>query len=228
MSEWYAEKLKNPRWQAKRLEVFWRDDWRCQNCGFPGPQGKGLEAHHNYYRRGAEPWDYDLGALITLCRICHEMETRHRKQLEEDLLGLFRKQPWWRTEFEEPLLEDIREAGLLGTDVGRLGLAFGRIMQNSMASTAERLNMKREVEYSRYRDDLRTQESAHRAALDMERARDYQQTMELEYRERRGGKPILGPSERPRELTVEQKERITESERQKQALLAQMKPEGAA
>lgn len=26
----YAEKLKDPRWQKRRLEIFERDDWTCQ------------------------------------------------------------------------------------------------------------------------------------------------------------------------------------------------------
>lgn len=32
MSE-YKEKLKDPRWQKKRLQIFERDDWCCQKCG---------------------------------------------------------------------------------------------------------------------------------------------------------------------------------------------------
>jgi hypothetical protein len=29
----YSDKLKDPRWQKKRLEVFERDGWCCQCCG---------------------------------------------------------------------------------------------------------------------------------------------------------------------------------------------------
>jgi len=28
----YAEKLKDPRWQKKRLEIMERDEWTCQWC----------------------------------------------------------------------------------------------------------------------------------------------------------------------------------------------------
>lgn len=31
--EEYAKKLMDPRWQKKRLEIFKRDGWKCQNCG---------------------------------------------------------------------------------------------------------------------------------------------------------------------------------------------------
>ena len=29
----YSEKLKDPRWQKKRLEILERDNFRCQYCG---------------------------------------------------------------------------------------------------------------------------------------------------------------------------------------------------
>ena len=68
----YAEKLKDPRWQRKRLEVFDRDRWTCRNCG------KGdmtLIVHHACYFAKREPWEYDNRFLYTLCTECHEDET---------------------------------------------------------------------------------------------------------------------------------------------------------
>jgi 5-methylcytosine-specific restriction endonuclease McrA len=29
----YGDKLKDPRWQKRRLEIFKRDEWTCQQCG---------------------------------------------------------------------------------------------------------------------------------------------------------------------------------------------------
>ena len=29
----YLEKLKDPRWQKKRLEILERDGWKCMACG---------------------------------------------------------------------------------------------------------------------------------------------------------------------------------------------------
>lgn len=64
-----AEKLRDPRWLAKREEVFDRDGYRCVLC-----RGEriGLECHHLYYLPDTEPWDYPLRAYATLDRSCHK------------------------------------------------------------------------------------------------------------------------------------------------------------
>ena len=87
--ESYAEKLQDPQWQAKRLEILSRDQFNCQNCGwkpFPKSDAKGLEVHHHWYESGKEPWEYPNEALITLCFRCHEGETLLRSEMEHDLL----------------------------------------------------------------------------------------------------------------------------------------------
>ena len=66
---WYAEQCRKPQWQKKRLEILERDGWECQECG---NTDKTLVVHHRYYKRGAKPWDYPTGALVTLCEGCHE------------------------------------------------------------------------------------------------------------------------------------------------------------
>lgn len=63
----YSEKLKDPRWQKKRLEILERDDFTCQRCF---AKDKTLQIHHWKYAR--EPWDVENGYLITLCEDCHE------------------------------------------------------------------------------------------------------------------------------------------------------------
>lgn len=65
----YLEKLRDPRWQKKRLEVFERDKWSCQVCC---DMDSTLHLHHKYYLENFEPWDYDNKALITLCEKCHQ------------------------------------------------------------------------------------------------------------------------------------------------------------
>lgn len=67
----YAEKLRDPRWQKKRLEVFNRDKWSCCLCG---DDESTLSVHHKVYENGKEPWDYDNDYLMTLCQPCHEIE----------------------------------------------------------------------------------------------------------------------------------------------------------
>lgn len=69
-TEWkpYFERLKDPRWQKKRLEVMERDKFCCQNCY---AKDESLNVHHWYYLPGADPWDYDDECLVTLCETCH-------------------------------------------------------------------------------------------------------------------------------------------------------------
>lgn len=65
----YSEKLRDPRWQKKRLEVMERDEFTCVTCG---RKDKTLNVHHWYYRKGNEPWDYPTESLVCLCEDCHE------------------------------------------------------------------------------------------------------------------------------------------------------------
>lgn len=63
----YFEKLKDPRWQKKRLEVFERDNFKCTNCG---SSEKTLHVHHGYYTSDTEPWEYNIKSLHTVCWEC--------------------------------------------------------------------------------------------------------------------------------------------------------------
>lgn len=65
----YAEKLKDPRWQRKRLQVLERDGFSCCLCGDKTTE---LHVHHRSYSKGKNPWDYDDSWLVTLCKECHE------------------------------------------------------------------------------------------------------------------------------------------------------------
>jgi hypothetical protein len=64
----YSEKLKDPRWQRKRLEILQRDSFTCQDCG---DSESTLHVHHCLYIWGHDPWDYAPGELRTLCETCH-------------------------------------------------------------------------------------------------------------------------------------------------------------
>ena len=72
----YKEKLKDPRWQKKRLKILERDHFSCHLCG---DDQSTLHVHHKYYERG-EPWDIDDLGLVTLCAECHEEETGSIKE----------------------------------------------------------------------------------------------------------------------------------------------------
>ena len=84
----YKEKFKDPRWQKLRLKVFERDEWKCQACG---SEEETLVVHHFYYKQGADPWEYDMDALITLCANCHEFEHEYGKEFIETLIQTLKK-----------------------------------------------------------------------------------------------------------------------------------------
>lgn len=65
----YAEQLKDPRWQRKRLIIFERDGWACVACS---NTNETLHVHHKYYAKGKKPWEYPDGDLETLCSTCHK------------------------------------------------------------------------------------------------------------------------------------------------------------
>ncbi len=63
----YAEKLKDPRWQKKRLSVLERDNWTCQMCY---DSKETLHVHHKSYH--GEPWESPSKELVALCARCHQ------------------------------------------------------------------------------------------------------------------------------------------------------------
>lgn len=65
----YSEKLKDPRWQKRRLEIMSRDNFKCCDCE---ESDKMLSVHHAYYVSGRDPWNYPEWALQTLCNECHK------------------------------------------------------------------------------------------------------------------------------------------------------------
>ncbi len=102
----YSEKLKDPRWQKKRLEVLNRDQFTCQVC-FDKEQT--LMVHHKIYTKGCEPWEYELGNFSTLCDECHKIEHELRFQYEKDLL------------------HSIKAAGFMWEDILLLTIGFDAI-----------------------------------------------------------------------------------------------------
>lgn len=71
MADTYRDKLKDPRWQRRRLEVFNRDGWACTACG---ATDRTLHVHHEAYV--GDPWDAPDEAVRTLCDDCHRAEHR--------------------------------------------------------------------------------------------------------------------------------------------------------
>jgi 5-methylcytosine-specific restriction endonuclease McrA len=94
----YSQKLRDPKWQRLRLEVFNRDNFTCTNCG---SAHKEIQVHHLDYITGIEPWEYPLDMLTTLCCDCHAKENE-------------------RTKHETYLLNSLKMKGFLANDVLKL------------------------------------------------------------------------------------------------------------
>ncbi len=73
----YAEKLRDPRWQKKRLKILNRDGFKCRDCG---GDNKTLHVHHCHYAKG-DPWKTPDGCLLSLCEDCHS-----KRQFSENIL----------------------------------------------------------------------------------------------------------------------------------------------
>lgn len=64
----YSEKLRDPRWQKKRLEILNRDNFTCLLCQ---DSDSTLHVHHLSYH--GNPWDAPSDKLQTLCQDCHKV-----------------------------------------------------------------------------------------------------------------------------------------------------------
>lgn len=76
----YADLLRDPRWQRKRLEILEAADWGCEECGSGEDE---LHVHHLIYRRGLKPWEYAPDEYQVLCKHCHAKATQIRAELNE-------------------------------------------------------------------------------------------------------------------------------------------------
>lgn len=105
MSTEYSEKLRDPRWQKKRLEILERDEWTCQMCY---DSTSTLVVHHRRYLLDTEPWDCPDDLLVTLCENCHELEKESRP------------------EYESLIIEELR-AKFFADDLRRLAHGFYKL-----------------------------------------------------------------------------------------------------
>ena len=106
----YAEKLRSPRWQKKRLEILERDHWACVCCG---STDKNLQVHHAVYRK-IDPWDYPNHLLQTLCFDCHEIRQELTDKASDALRIALMKIP---TERLEAIAKQICAAAMVQIEV---------------------------------------------------------------------------------------------------------------
>ena len=66
----YAQKLKDPKWQKRRLEMLEIANWQCNVCH---DEKEELHIHHIEYFQGRDPWEYSDDEMICLCKTCHAL-----------------------------------------------------------------------------------------------------------------------------------------------------------
>ena len=108
----YSEKLKDPRWQKKRLEILSRDNWTCLSCG---DKSKTLHVHHLFYVEHC-PWMTPNFGLRTLCEDCHESASHVKSSATEGMDQFF-----WSALV---LMDTLRRLGLDGARADELDFAF--------------------------------------------------------------------------------------------------------
>lgn len=91
----YSEKLRDPRWQKLRLEVFQKAGFACERCG---DKESTLHVHHKMYIKGREPWDYEIYFLECLCEECHSTAHEGPDELSELVMQLPNDGPGSRSE----------------------------------------------------------------------------------------------------------------------------------
>ena len=74
----YSQKLKDPRWRAKRKQILIRDKYACQECGLV--KLKGHHVHHLKYI--GEPWETPDEFLVTLCKDHHDEIHKNGPKIE--------------------------------------------------------------------------------------------------------------------------------------------------
>jgi hypothetical protein len=82
----YSQKLKDPRWQRRRLQVLEAANWKCERCE---AADKTLHVHHNFYRSKSEPWEYPSHAFAALCEECHELAEVDRRELQSCIESIY-------------------------------------------------------------------------------------------------------------------------------------------
>lgn len=111
----YAEKLKDPRWQKRRLEVLDLARWKCEDCGSSTTE---LHVHHTVYIPGKEPWEHTVSMLMSVCKPCHQ-ERQQKEDYIRHMIGTLTR--WLTREQLDAFMWDIIErVALAKTDQDQL------------------------------------------------------------------------------------------------------------
>lgn len=177
----YANKLKDPRWQRRRLEVMSRADFKCEECS-----NDRMELHIHHLRYQGDPWEARDEDLRCLCSSCHgkkhpdkvnkkkrgpvtELEIGGLPSLEENLIRSLENEPdvFPCGLFPEYFLEDNcrsrfislrsnpgRSTGVLGSELLRESIA--KIIRRGLRIESQQLTRAiAEAERAGRKDDLK-------------------------------------------------------------------------
>jgi len=111
----YSEKLRDPRWQKKRLQIMERDGFACRVCS---ATTKPLNVHHLAYFPRTDPWDYPSQMLITLCDDDHKAEEEGKSAADAMLIEALRSSGAMNLDLDR-IAQIVRE---LGTGPGALAI----------------------------------------------------------------------------------------------------------
>lgn len=122
----YKEKLKDPKWQKKRLHILDDRDWKCERCS---NDEKTLHVHHRIYLKGVDPWEYEDEVFTVLCEDCHEFESLYMDNFLQTLCTVL------KTKF-------------LAADIITLCDAFQKLSVDNSGKIAKEINKKLSVGFS--------------------------------------------------------------------------------
>lgn len=113
----YSEKLKDPRWQKRRLQLLEAANFTCRHCK---STKETLHVHHGVYRKGVEPWDYEDAVMHVLCEGCHEQSETGRRLVNEQFARI---NPTFLIHFSQWMAQ-IQDPDLLGTIILQLSFTL--------------------------------------------------------------------------------------------------------
>jgi hypothetical protein len=119
----YAEKLKDPRWQKRRLEVLEDRGWKCEACA---DTDMTLHVHHDKYK--GQPWEAENEDLFVLCEECHSKVHKAKINASDYLIALNDLEfGLCYMAFEQTMAEEL---GIDGPTILRLIVTFYNRFEN--------------------------------------------------------------------------------------------------
>jgi len=118
----YADKLKDPRWQKKRLEILNQNDFICQLCY---EEGKTVNVHHLFYLPNHQPWEYPNFCYMVLCDDCHRDNDLDETFLQ--LIGLIDKLSKGAEFGYWPAIKVLENTEKIGSDFMQI---YGKMMEH--------------------------------------------------------------------------------------------------